>query len=133
MASQLTILVVEDELGVMAAICEVLSSHGYRLITAATLQEANKVLQRCGHTEIALVISDIHLTRNLDACEGYALYQRCAATHPGLPFILISAYPQSRDLSAIGAQTVRFLEKPFELADLLQCVREGLQQAIVNL
>ena len=130
MPPQSIILVVEDDAAVTAALYEVLSFHGYRIITAASAQEAERALQRLGVAQIHLVISDIHLTRNTQACEGYALYQRWRHLYPALPFMLISAYPNSRDLPAIRAQTVPFLEKPFAIDALLQCVREATGQAI---
>jgi hypothetical protein len=43
-----------------------------------------------------------------------------------VPFILISAYPGSRDLPDIQARAVCFLEKPFEIEVLLQCIQDTL-------
>jgi DNA-binding NtrC family response regulator len=130
MRSQITLLVVEDDVAVMAALYELLTFSGYRVITACSIQEAEMVVQRLGDAGIQLVISDIHLTRNPAAHEGYSLYQRWTATHPALPFILMSAYPNSRDLPDIHTQTVRFLAKPFEIDDLLQCIEQGLGRKI---
>jgi DNA-binding NtrC family response regulator len=130
MAPQFTILIIEDDAGVTALIYEVLSCNGYRVITVDSIQEAERALQRFGPAEIHLVISDIHLTPNYDGWEGYALYQRWAVAHPGLPFILISASPQSRELPAVRAQAVRFLEKPFAIHALLHCVQEAIERAL---
>jgi DNA-binding NtrC family response regulator len=126
MPPQSIILIVEDDAAVTAALYEVLSFHGFRIITADSVEAAERALQCLGAAQVHLVISDIHLTRNPDACEGYALYQRWTYSHPGLPFILISAFPSSRDLPAIHAQAVRFLEKPFAIQALLQCVEEAM-------
>jgi DNA-binding NtrC family response regulator len=126
MCSQITVLVVEDDVAVMAALYEILTFNGYGVITASSTDEAEMAVQRLGEAHIRLVISDIHLTRNPEACEGYALYQRWTLTHPGLPFILMSAYPNSLDLPAVRTQAVRFLAKPFEMDALLQCMEETL-------
>ena len=126
MFSQTTLLIVEDDVAVMAALYEVLSYRGYRVITARTPQEAETVLQHLGEAAIHLVISDIHLTRRPEVCEGYILYQRWAAVHPSVSFILISACPSSRGLPDIASQAVCFLEKPFEIEALLQCIQETL-------
>jgi DNA-binding NtrC family response regulator len=126
MPPQTTLLVVEDDAAVMAALYELLSFNGYRVITASSPQEAETAVQRLGDTAIHLVISDIHLTHNPDVREGYALYQHWATAHPSLPFILMSAYPSSRDLPDIVSRAVRFLEKPFEIDALLQCIEATL-------
>jgi DNA-binding NtrC family response regulator len=132
MSSQTTILVVEDDVAVMAALYEVLTFSGYGVITASNADEAEQAVQRLGDVQIHLVISDIHLTRKPTACEGYALYQRWLLTHPGLPFMLISAYPDSVDLPAIRAQGVRLLAKPFEMDELLQCIHETLARKTMH-
>jgi DNA-binding NtrC family response regulator len=131
MRSQPTLLIVEDDVAVTAALYELLSFSGYRVITARSTQEAEAVVHHLGDAAIHLVISDIHLTRRPDACEGYMLYQHWAALYPALPFILMSAYPSSGDLPDIAAQTVRFLEKPFESEALLRCIQETLGQLTI--
>jgi DNA-binding NtrC family response regulator len=131
MCSQTTILVVEDDVAVMAALYEILTFNGYGVITASRIDEAEMAVRHLGEAHIQLVISDIHLTRNPDACEGYALYQQWTLTHPGLPFILMSAYPNSLDLPAIRTRAVRFLAKPFEMHALLQCIEETLGRKLL--
>jgi DNA-binding NtrC family response regulator len=124
MSPQATLLIVEDEPGVLAALYEALSFHGYRIITAASLQEAERALQSLGLSQIHLVIADIHLTRRAHTCEGYELYQRWTRTYPDLPFILMSAYPSSQDLPDIRDGVVPFLAKPFEIPSLLKVIRD---------
>jgi DNA-binding NtrC family response regulator len=131
MSPQFNILIVEDDAAVTAALYEVLSYHGYGIITADGVQAAEKVLQCFGVTQVDLVISDIHLTRNPSACEGYGLYQRWASSYPGLPFILMSAFPSSRDLPDIRAQAVRLLQKPFAIEELVQCIEETMGREII--
>jgi DNA-binding NtrC family response regulator len=126
MLSQTTLLVIEDDVAVMAALYELLSFNGYRVITTSSPQEAEAVVQHLGDGAIQLVISDIHLTRHPHVREGYVLYQQWASSHPSLPFVLMSAYPSSRDLPDIVSGAVRFLEKPFEIDALLRCIEETL-------
>jgi DNA-binding NtrC family response regulator len=126
MSPQATLLIVEDEPGVLAALYEALSFHGYRIITAASIQEAERALQSLGSSQIHLVITDIHLTRNAHTCEGYGLYQRWTVAYPDLPFILMSAYPNSQDLPDIQDGVVQFLPKPFEMPSLLRVIRDTM-------
>ena len=132
MPTQSNILVIEDDAAVTATLYEILSFYGYRIITADSVQQAEKALQCLGATQIHLVISDVHLTSASHTYEGYKLYQRWSQTHPNLAFILISAFPGSRDLPAIADQTVAFLEKPFTLYDLLQSVKEAMGEVSIE-
>jgi DNA-binding NtrC family response regulator len=126
MPTQNAVLVVDDEIGVRETLDQGLSLHGYRVITAATVQEAEKALQRLGAAQIDLVITDINLTPAYNAQEGYALYQRWSALYPTLRFILISGNPNSQELPHIRAGAVRFLAKPFGIDALIEVVREVL-------
>jgi DNA-binding NtrC family response regulator len=126
MAPHSNIIIIEDDAAVTAALYELLSYHGYGIITADSVEGAERALQCLGAAQVQLIISDIHLTHNPNACEGYALYQRWTSSHPSLPFILISAFPDSRDLPDVRTRAVRFLEKPFAIEDLLQCIEEAI-------
>ena len=132
MPPQFNILIVEDDAAVTAALYEVLSYHGYGIITADGVQAAERALQCFGVTQVHLVISDIHLTRSSCACEGYGLYQRWASSYPGLPFILMSAFPSSRDLPAVRARAVRLLEKPFAIEELVQCIAGTMERGVIG-
>jgi DNA-binding NtrC family response regulator len=126
MAAHDTVLIVEDEVGVREILHEVLSFCSYRVITAGTVQEAERALQRLGVAETDLVIADINLTSIPKAREGYALYQRWHALYPALQFILISGDSINQELPDIRSGAVRFLAKPFGIDVLLDVVREVL-------
>jgi DNA-binding NtrC family response regulator len=126
MATHKTVLIVEDERGVRDLLREALSFCGYRVITAATVQEAERALQTLGVAETNLVIADVNLTPVRDAHEGYALYQRWSALYPALRFILMSGDHANQELPAIRSGAVRFLAKPFEIDALFDVVREVL-------
>jgi DNA-binding NtrC family response regulator len=126
MATHDTVLIVEDEVGVREVLHDALSFCGYRVITAATVQEAERALQSLGVGEINLVITDINLTPSRNAQDGYALYQCWSALYPALRFILISGDPANRELPEVRSGAVRFLAKPFEIHALLEAVREVL-------
>jgi DNA-binding NtrC family response regulator len=126
MPPQDTLLIVEDMVEVRETLYEGLSFYGYRVITAATMQEAEEVLQHLGVAEIDLVIADINLTPDPKAQEGYALYQRWSMLYPAFRFILISGDPYNQELPEVRARTVRFLVKPFGIDALHEIVREVL-------
>ncbi len=119
-----TILIIEDDPGVQAALAEVLRLEDHPIIIVATVQDAEDAVRRLGSAGICLVLADIHLTSHLQGYEGYYLYECWHRRYPKLPFLLISGSPVSRDLPAVRTGEVRFLAKPFTFGDLLQAVRE---------
>jgi DNA-binding NtrC family response regulator len=125
-ALQAAVLIIDDEQPVRETLAEVLSIHGYRVIMASSVEEAEEIKQRVGVEAIQLVISDIHLTPVSQARAGYALAQRWRAMHPALPFILMSGDTTNQDLPDIRTGALRFLLKPFSMEALLDAVREAL-------
>jgi DNA-binding NtrC family response regulator len=123
---QATVLIIDDEEAVRETLLEALSFHGYRVLTAASVQEAEDIKQRVGVGAIHVVVADIHLTPGPQARAGYALAQRWRALHPQLPFILMSGDSSNQDLPDIRAGAVRFLVKPFRIAVFLDAVRDAL-------
>jgi CheY-like chemotaxis protein len=126
-ASPVTILVVDDAAPVRETLAEALSLPGYRVITAANIEEAEAAKQRLGAEAIQLVIADIHLTPGSQTRAGYVLAQSWHIQHPELPVILISGDPSNQDLPEIRAGAWRFLLKPFALDVLLATVQEALR------
>jgi len=123
---QATVLIVDDEEVVRETLSEALSFHGYRVLTAANVQEAEDIKERVGVGAIHVVVADIHLTPGPDVRAGYALAQRWRALHPGLPFILISGDSSNQDLPDIRSGAVRFLVKPFRIAAFIDAIRDAL-------
>jgi two-component system cell cycle sensor histidine kinase/response regulator CckA len=117
------ILILDDDEAIRTLLEEALQLHGYQTVTAATVTEAEAVLQQYGAAGLALVISDIHLSPNLQAQEGYVLYQRWTVSYPVLRFLLMSGDPRSQTLPAIRTGQVRFLAKPFSISELLDAVQ----------
>jgi two-component system cell cycle sensor histidine kinase/response regulator CckA len=117
------VLILDDDEAIRSLLEEALRLRGYQTVTAATVTEAEAVLRQYGPAGLALVISDIHLSANPQAQEGYALYQRWTAMHPALRFLLMSGNPRSQTLPAIRTGLVRFLAKPFSITELLDAVQ----------
>jgi len=114
---------------VRETLMELLSFHGYRLITAASLGDAEKAMQQLGVVGVEgihLVIADIHLTPGRSVRAGYALAQRWRTQQPGLPIILISGDPSNQDFPEVRDGSLRFLLKPFRMEVFLEVVREAL-------
>lgn len=126
MLPQTTILLIEDDEILRQTVELLLQHHGYTVLTTATRQEAEEIRQRVGLEAIDLVISNIYLTPDPRAQEGYVLYEQWSAERPSLPYLFISGDPTSQDLPAVRSGLVRLITKPFLPAELLAAVRQVL-------
>ena len=118
-----TVLLVEDEPGVLDAGQALLSHLGYRVLVASDGQEAMDLYDRL-HDTIDLIVSDLVMPR----MGGAELYHLLAARNPDLRMIVTTGYPQDeqvRDLVQAGVLSV--VPKPFSLEDLGRAVSRALQ------
>lgn len=118
-----TILVVEDEERIRSAMMRALERHGYIVLLAADGEEALDVLR--GHrSEIALVISDIVMPK----LGGLDLYHAARKEAMSVKFLLMSGYTSQDPRAAEAARSsVPFLQKPWSVSELLQSVRDVLE------
>lgn len=119
-----TILLVEDE-DVLRRLTErVLSVQGYRVFSAASAAEARALFGE-HQTEIQLLLTDMVLP---DRESGKNLAESLTAQSPTLRVVFMSGY--SPDFVAEGfvlEEGVNFLQKPFQLAYLLETVKQRLE------
>jgi two-component system, cell cycle sensor histidine kinase and response regulator CckA len=119
-----TILIVEDEQAIRRATKRVLERCGYATLTACDGQEALDVFSAHG-ADIDLILTDLVMPK----LGGRELYD--ALRHEGeqVKFILTSGYSAEEvHESASFNPSVPFLHKPWLLTDLLQCVRDVLDE-----
>ncbi len=121
-ASSASLLVVEDEPALAAAVAEALTDAGYVVERAGDGEEA---LAKVGERSFDLIVCDLKMPR----LDGISFYRTIAATAPDLArrvvFVTgdVVATDAERFLEESGC---RWLTKPFRLADLLRVVREVL-------
>jgi CheY-like chemotaxis protein len=123
---QVTILIIDDEEPVRETLAEVLSTEGYRVITAASAEQAEETKTRLGAEGIQLLITDVNLLPAAQLRAGYTLAQRWRAMHPELPIFLMSGDPSNEDLPEVHDGSLGFLLKPFQMDTLLEAVRRAL-------
>jgi PAS domain S-box-containing protein len=117
-----TILLVEDEESVRSIGERLLRRLGYRVLPAASGEEALGIAQaHPGH--IDLLATDVILP----GMDGHELARRLAVTHPGLKVLYVSGYTGDK-LARIrpGASWGELLQKPFGADDLARAVRAAL-------
>lgn len=113
------VLVIDDDDGVRAFICEALTSHGLECVGAA---DGLSGLERLRSESFDLLIVDYAMPGITGAeCATAAL-----ALRPELPIIVASGYAESSALEAAMGRSVSLLRKPFDSSTLLERVSLGL-------
>src|SRR5262249_16680198 len=106
-----TILVVEDEWLIRAALSDDLRSRGYRVIEARDADEAFAVLKT--NLEIGVVVTDVVMPGTID---GVGLAQWIGRERPALHVILATAVITARDGSALHSYG-QVVFKPYDCAE----------------
>jgi PAS domain S-box-containing protein len=115
-----TILVVEDEEVVRALVSSTLAHEGYRVLRAASADEALDLATDAG--AIDLLLTDA----SMPGTSGLALARMLLAARPDLPVIVMTGYSEETlDISGLPEQA-RVLQKPFTPNELRQRIREVL-------
>jgi two-component system cell cycle sensor histidine kinase/response regulator CckA len=117
-----TVLLVEDEASVRELLRGTLEGHGYRVMAAASGEQA---LERASvhRGPIHLLVSDVVMP----GIGGPELASRLAPLHPELRVLHISGYADDAILRhGVREGTTAFLQKPFTLEALARKMREVL-------
>jgi sigma-B regulation protein RsbU (phosphoserine phosphatase) len=117
------ILVVDDEPGVLRAVCRILQS-SYEVLGVATAEEA---LARFVEFHPDLAILDIRMP----GMDGFALMARLKTDRPDLDVILMTGSADESDeklLRAIQERAFYFIQKPFDREVLRTLVERCLDQ-----
>lgn len=117
-----TLLVVDDEEGLLELACESLQAQGYRVLTANNGRQALQILAQ--EPEISLLFSDIVMPGGVN---GYELAEQATAKRPGLKVLLTSGYAVKAmaDKGQVGFDAT-LLSKPYSQDEMVRWVREML-------
>lgn len=119
-----TVLLVEDESGILALTTMMLERQGYTVLAASTPCEAIRLANE--HPgEIHLLITDVVMPE----MNGRKLAERLMPLHPNLKLLFMSGYT-SNVIAHQGVlnEGVCFIQKPFSMKDFATKVREVLDQ-----
>jgi PAS domain S-box-containing protein len=117
-----TILVVEDEPGILRVAKRMLEEQGYRVLTASTPGEGLRLAAE--HPErIHLLLTDVVLPE----MNGRDLAKSLLAQHPHLKRLFMSGYTANVIAhQGVLAEGVNFIQKPFSSEGLARAVRAAL-------
>lgn len=120
MAAQ--ILLVDDEIFILADMKDQLEREGYIVHEAANSLLAFELLQR--HPDIGLIVTDIRMPGTGD---GLALVRYLRQAAPCTPIIVASGFEVDDD--ALDANNVLVMSKPIAMRAFLSAVRQLLRPA----
>ena len=116
------VLLVDDETAFLAVLKEALNSGGYKVSTACSGEEALEIY--CARQEeIDLVLMDV----GMPGMGGQRCLQEIMKLDPKARVIISSGYaPDSQEKEALELGAVKFMAKPYNLADLERAIRVAL-------
>jgi CheY-like chemotaxis protein len=120
-----TVLVVDDNDFARKFIQEALQRNGYTVYVAESSADALHILKDIGET-VDLMISDVIMPEG----SGRELYKNVKAAHPQIKVLFVSGYTDEilihSDVQEVIESKVAFLQKPFQVAELLKKVKQEL-------
>ena len=117
-----TILVVDDEVIIRTAISEYLRDCGYKVIEAASVDEAVLVLQQAEIT-VHIVLSDVEMP---GARDGFALAQWVREHRPTLQVILAGSAARATKAAGELCNSGPMLAKPYDPQIVLEQIKRLL-------
>jgi FixJ family two-component response regulator len=115
------VTIVDDDESAREGTMDLLKAMGF---VAKGSRSAEDFLQSSHLRSTACVITDMRMS----GMTGLELHSHLAQSGKTIPTILVTAFPNDRDRArALKAGVVSYLVKPFKDADLLECIRSGLE------
>jgi len=115
------VLLVEDEAPLRRLILRALTAAGHEVAEAEDAEAAIGVVQAGFVPEV--LVSDVTMPGEMD---GLALAEALRARLPGLAVVLASGYAERAVGEGLAGRGLRFLEKPFRMAELVSAVAEAV-------
>jgi two-component system, cell cycle sensor histidine kinase and response regulator CckA len=117
-----TVLLTEDAHVVRKLTRELLENRGYRVIEAASGEEAVQICESYSG-KIDLVLSDVIMAR----MNGHELAEKAVRIRPGIKVVLMSGYADEITRNQIAKTGFKFIAKPFTSNALGLKIREALE------
>ncbi|MCJ7442471.1 MAG: PAS domain S-box protein [Thermoanaerobaculaceae bacterium] len=116
------VLVVEDETGAREGLVDVLTMLGYEVAAVGSAEEARRLPQE---SAFDVLLSDLLLPD----VSGAELARGLLECWPRLKVILMSGYTEDEAVRrGVGAGTLRFLQKPFDMRTLAREIRTAIAE-----
>jgi two-component system response regulator AtoC len=114
-----TVLLVDDEPGVLFTLSELLTDRGHRVITSRSGQDALTKLD-----DADTVVTDL----SMPGMDGLELMGHIVARDPALPVLLLTAHGSERvAVAAMKTGAYDYLAKPFDIDELAVVIERALE------
>jgi len=121
-ASELNILVIEDDASLRRLLSEVVAKRGHQVVSAASAEEGLEYLPNWTF-HVAL------LDHNLPGMEGLLLGEYLRRTNPDMMIAMITGTDDPRVERKSREHSLRFIAKPFEVEQVLRVIDEYIEAA----
>jgi two-component system response regulator AtoC len=119
-----TVLLVDDEPGVLYMMKEVLEARGHEVIATGSGAEALKEIERA-----RVVLSDL----SMPGMDGLELLAAVRERRPDMPFVIITAHGNERvAVSAMKQGAHDYLTKPVDIDELRLVVERAIGEAVLR-
>jgi len=118
-----TVLVVDDEFGIVQVLADILSEHNYDVLTAVNGRHA---LERLAQQSVQLVLTD-YMMPSLDG-PGLVREIRAHEMYRSIPVVVMSSLPKEH-IAATMPGINGFLRKPFRVHTVLEAISAALAPA----
>ncbi len=126
MATQRTILVVDDEANIRKVLAATLRKEGYEVLTAVDGAEALRLME---HGRVDVLLTDLRMPE----VDGMELLNRALEVHPGLPVVILTAHGTVETAkTALKRGAFDYLEKPFDRDELRVIIAKAAATAALN-
>lgn len=121
-----TVLCVDDEVNILAALRRLLRSHGYRVFTADTPMEGLNVLQS---NVVDLVISDMRMP----LMDGAKFLDVVRSRWPDTVRLLLTGHADVESImhAVNQGEIYRYITKPWSDVELVQIIRQALERKLL--
>ena len=116
------ILIVDDDIDILANLTDILSDLGYETVTACSGQSALEQID-ASHSKSSLPFDLCLLDFRMPGMDGVELLKQIQAKQPKIPAIMITAYAGADgDKRAEAAGTLTVMKKPVDIKRLLRLI-----------
>ncbi|MCK4764784.1 MAG: sigma-54-dependent Fis family transcriptional regulator [Candidatus Aminicenantes bacterium] len=117
------ILLVDDDLNLLANLTEVLEKNGYAVLTTS---DGNEVMPMMENFPVDAIILDL----KMPTLDGMIVLQKVVEKHPSVPIIILSAFGSIDDaVKATKLGAFDFVEKPMEPERILITLENALKNS----
>ena len=117
------VLVVEDDALLASTVCDVLSLEGYATECVETLPQVQALL---GETSFDVILADVGIPGAPSSERDYFTLLRAGA--PDAAIIAMTGDPKALQLAGPSLGFDELIPKPFEIDELIHCIRAVLDQ-----